>query len=87
MREQSQPPRDEVDPTRVLLAITGGLPRSDLTTAETVEVVTYLRRQGWEWQQIGARLRWSDTPDRSTAAAIRFGQTHGLYAAREPVAA
>jgi hypothetical protein len=88
LREMAQPARDEVDPTRVLLAITGGLPRSDLTTAETVEVVSYLRRQGWEWQQIGARLRWSDTPDRSTAAAIRFAQTHGLHnTTRELVAA
>jgi hypothetical protein len=88
MREQSQPPRDQVDPTRVLLAITGGLPQVDLTTAERVEVVTYLRRQGWQWQQIAERLRWSDTPDRSTKGVIRFAQIHGLFTApRELVAA
>jgi hypothetical protein len=86
--EQTLPDRSEVDPTQVLLAITGGLPQVDLTTAERVEVVTYLRRQQWEWKQIAEHLRWSDTPDRSLKGVIRFAQTHRLFTApRELVAA
>jgi DNA invertase Pin-like site-specific DNA recombinase len=77
-RTAKPPDPEEIEIANVLGALSGDVPKNDLTRAERIYVVHQLHKRGMSDQRISSLLRWSSDEERGQAAVARFRTSHQI---------